>query len=134
MSHSILFSDPIPLENVHISIVDEWFSHAPEIQAQVDAMWAEKVAESERQGSTLWDGNNYRLCGYSVAEGRLSLEIGYAKYRNIATRLFSPTLRDQVIALPYDASPNGLYVAGFIESNDGYFVFGERSGRYLRTA
>lgn len=108
---------------------DTWFSYNDEIQTEIDAIWQKKVIESEEQGSKLWDGNNYRLSGFHLENDMLSLDIGLVKYRNIASRLFSQDLIEKIKGVPDRAS--GIFVAGLIRSSDGYFVFGERSGRYL---
>jgi hypothetical protein len=129
---TVLFDTPLPLQCLRVNACEERLEYPPEIRARIDEIWTKKVMESERAGSRLWDGENYHLLGYSYEDGILSLRLGLAKYRDVAFRFYPDALVRDMHASRGDAPGIGLFVAGLVETSDGYFVFGRRSQAYLR--
>ena len=117
----ILVKGDIQFPNIRIDVLDEWFSYPPDIQSEIDGLWEKKLRESELKGCKMWDGNNYRLHGYDLNDGVLSLRFGYVKFRNVRFPL--DLLSCDMMDFAHEERGNGLFVAGFIESSDGYLVF-----------
>ena len=124
----ILVQNTCPLENIQVTVQDDWFSYPPKLQEHIDTIREAKVLESEQKWSKLWDGNNYRLVQYESNPTSLQLDLGYVKYRNARVTKF---LLEDISKLPTDQRANSIFVSWYIHTQDKYSVRGERSARYL---
>lgn len=95
----------------------------PEVEAAIDAAWAET---NRRPGVTLFDGPVCRLEGLSISGPGVRFALSTTSYRiNVGTNFCNPKLADQYGP---DVMANPLGVSAGLISSDGFLIFGRRNG------
>lgn len=82
---------------------------------------------AEKRGVVVWNSNTYRLESINAESGKLHLELGYIEYKVRATMRNIPGIYD----LTDEHWPKGVFVTSIIRTGDGFYVFGELSGKTI---
>jgi 8-oxo-dGTP pyrophosphatase MutT (NUDIX family) len=97
------------------------------IERLIEQAWREELASAAKFGRDLFNGNLCRLIDWSSAEGKMSLTLGPATFKEfIGTNTRHPDLRYR---FGPEALANPLGVSAALVSNDGFILLGRRSNR-----
>lgn len=129
MTSKILFYGAFTKENVVCRYnSDSQRKVDPAIEKKAKNIWKDKVKEAKEKGSLIWDQDVYRLEGFQLKKDKCIL--------NFSTIPFSlrSTLKDfsqQLYLKGEDYLPMATYSSIFLETSDSFFVFGEKSDKYV---
>ena len=98
-----------------------------EVEAMIDAVWCEAVAEAEARGQMLYAGPMVRLDAWACEADRLVLTASPTDYRAfVGTNLRNGGRLDE---WGVDAYANPIGISAVVRTSDGLLVFGRRGSR-----
>jgi hypothetical protein len=96
----------------------------PDLREEVAQKWEDLKRQAKEKNIKVWDSINYRLNDFKIVNGILTLEIAEL---NFSTRVGLAEIREKLWVLGYEFFPRGLFIGTLLETNDGEYIFGERS-------
>lgn len=123
---TILHKGAFALADIGVTVLDETWQSSAAYEAQVQEVWAARVADAARHGHRMWDGRFYRVTNVPDIESGLTrpgLRLGTIPYRYVATysALHEQHAREGLGPLHH------LTTACMVRTCDGQFLFGKRS-------
>lgn len=100
----------------------------PTIEEKAKQKWEQKLQEAKKSGKKMWDQLVYRLDSFSCDTNKCELLLSTIPF---SIRASITEYLDSLIKRGDDYLPMALYSSIFIETADGYFVFGEKSDVYI---
>ncbi len=82
-----------------------------------------KYAEEIAKGKKMRDSDLYRVNNMNINDEKCSLELGLMKWSELHIARY---LEQELELLDEKNYPHGIAIASLIETNDAYFIFGER--------
>ena len=82
-----------------------------------------KFAEETAKGKKMRDSDLYRVDTMDISDDRCSLSLGTMKWSELHIARY---LDQELELLDEKNYPHGIAIASLIETNDAYFIFGER--------
>lgn len=104
-------------------MTDKVYKYPPAIQKQVEEKRKILYEEEIAKGKKMRDSDLYRVDAMDISDDSCSLSLGRMKWSEQFILKHHKELWEQLDASEY---PNGIAVSALIETNDGYFIFGER--------
>lgn len=95
-----------------------------DIQAWMDDLWTDKLAQARLQGTRLFDAPLFRLISASATDDELQLVLGDTSYKEYVTTR-TPEFAQQH---PRDALSNAIGVCSVVETSDGSILLDKRQG------
>lgn len=104
--------------NVNLNLSNRQVS--PELEKQIDTIWAEHTFKAKIGGKELYDSECYRLNSLATNDGVLSLDLGPVQYKVHAAlkELWTSELVDE------NNCDKLIIVDSLLKTSDGYFVLG----------
>ena len=104
----------------------------PEVEAAIEATWAERTAEAAARGGMLWSAPMARLVDWRVDEGTLTLRMGPTTYRDfVGTNVANPWVAERYGS---DALSDGCGVSALVATADGQLILQRRSAAVFEFA
>jgi len=100
----------------------------PSIEEKTKQIWEEKLQAAKESGKKMWDQPVYRLDNFHLDKNKCELSISTIPF---SIRTFIKDFTDELLKKGEEYLPMALYSSVFIETADGYFVFGEKSDIYV---
>lgn len=86
-------------------------------------VWKKLEKDLKNSDKPLWNGKIYRLSKFE-GQTKIKIFLGKTDFKtHYATAFAENILKD----LPLKQRPNGIYIAGYIQTSDHKFVFGEKT-------
>lgn len=98
------------------------------IEKKAKQIWQQKIQEAKDSGKKIWDQPVYRLEKFHVSQKTCELEFSTIPF---SIRLSIKDYTNDLIKKGEEYLPMAVYSSIFVETNDGKFVFGEKSDRYF---
>ncbi|MDW9817154.1 hypothetical protein GOB25_19175 [Sinorhizobium meliloti] len=122
----IIFSGRVEAENITVNHLPTTKNRSSELEDNLDRLWDEEVAEMTDKGRKIWNAELYRLEDFRYSCSSLSVDLSTIEIKEIhASRLSGES------DLGESYRPRSIFVASFIETNDGKFVFGRTNANTL---
>lgn len=124
----ILWQGTIEQSQLEVSVVEASKSNRaidPQVEGKLRENWNQKLSEAGEKGSTLYDGESYRLETFSFEDGQARLEVSPMRFSVRSTLKKIPEL--ETLGERYYS--HGLSVGGFVMTNDGQYVFARKSSK-----
>lgn len=110
---------PCTADTLRIIETGNEYTPPSSIKTKIDTFWNEG---KKKFGDSLWNGINYRLEKYEIADGISTAYFGISEYKN---NYASKEVRDDIFTLPYAERPNCIYVTTLLETTDGKYILGQ---------
>lgn len=106
---------------------DEPRPSVPELDALIEATWQQALAEAQRDGRVLFNGELTRLLRMHQEDGTLRLEVGPTNYAEfMGTNFLNP---HRAAEFGWERFSNPIGTSATIITADGWLVFGRRNQR-----
>lgn len=123
----IIFSGRVEAENITVTHLPTTKNRSSELAHNLDRLWDEEVAEMTAKGRKIWNAELYRLEDFRYSCSTLSVDLSTIEVREIhaSIRLSGESDRGE------SYRPRSIFVASFIETSDGKFIFGRTNANTL---
>lgn len=123
----VILKGPFHSENISITISDTSNRKLDKtLEGTLLSIWDKTYSDAKAKGQIIYDGESYRLNSFETKDNSLNLVLSKFKYH---IRSSLNAAKDDLEKLGEEYYGNGLSIGGFIETSDGKFIFGKRSGR-----
>lgn len=116
-----------PIDWLDVSVTDNIFKYPPSIQEQVQDARSDIYTQEIAKGKKIRDSDLYRVHAMDISDEQCCLELGLMKWSEHHIMKKYEHLWEQLMP---DQYPNGIACSALIETNDWYYIFGERSQNY----
>ena len=116
-------------ENLLVSVSDSTRKINLEVEAQIDAIWEEKMKKAEQEGRVCFNGISYRLNSLKEKDQKLVMDFGLLEYKARATLQTIPGY----LELPEEYYHKGCYTGATVKTADDKFIIVELSGKSMNT-
>ncbi len=116
-------------DKIQIKLSDETFIYPPSIQTKIDDLRNEKTQTAKSLGKPMRDATKYRMKSLDYLDWVLCFDLQHIGYKNTSQAKF--VIEDIEGLLWEDAYTMQVYTNSLIQTTDGYFLFWERSAKYL---
>jgi len=115
---------------IQVKLSDKFFVYPANIQVKIDELRNEKIQTAKSLGKEpMRDATKYRMKSLNYEDWVLCFDLQYIWYKNVSQAKF--VLEDIDRLLWEDGYTMQVYTNSLIQTTDGYFLFGERSAKYL---
>lgn len=125
----ILWQGTLFEKDINVKIITEEKSNrAKEKKIETEIlprMWKEKVIEAKTKNQTLYDGTSYRLESFKYDNNKMNITVSPIKFSIRSSLKKLPELE----SLGEKYYSHGLSVGGFVVTNDGNFLFANKSDK-----
>lgn len=112
---------PFNEKNLTVVSREAWYRRPDELIDKVRKAWRKRKRES---GARLWDGSVYRLSNILYDKDIVTLTLGKVKYKD---HLTCADIRDEIVKLPFEKRPNGMFVSVYVATSDHKLIFAIKS-------
>jgi 8-oxo-dGTP pyrophosphatase MutT (NUDIX family) len=123
----LLLTDAIDIKNIVIRHLPTSKTRSAALHQNLDSLWHDIVAEMQEKGRKIWNAELYRLEALTRTDTALHVDLSTIEVKEIHA--------SQRIAGEYDLGESyctcNIFVASFIETSDGYFIFGRTNTNTL---
>ncbi|MBO9102333.1 hypothetical protein [Rhizobium sp. L58/93] len=123
----IIFSGKIDIKDITIDLLPTTKKRSSTLEHDLDRLWQDEVAEMTAKGRKIWNAELYRLEGFQQSDTSLHVELSTIEIKEIHAAHRLPGERD----LGESYHSNNVFVASFIETSDGKFLFGRTNTNTL---
>lgn len=123
----IIFSGKVDIEGITINHFPTTKKRGAALERDLDKLWDDEVAEMTAKGRKIWNAELYRLEGFQYSGNALHLDLSTIEVKEIHACHRLPGEID----LGENYRPNNIFVASFIETSDGKFLFGRTNTNTL---
>lgn len=123
----IIFSGRVDIDNIAINHLPTTKRRSSTLERDLDKLWDEEVAEMTAKGRRIWNAELYRLEGFQHTDTAIHVDLSTIEVKEIHASNRIPGERD----LGESFRTNNIFVASFIETSDGKFLFGRTNTNTL---
>lgn len=123
----IIFSGKVDIRNITIDLLPTTKKRSSTLERDLEKLWEDEVTEMTAKGRKIWNAELYRLEGFRQSDTSLHVELSTIEIKEIHASHRLPGERD----LGESYHPNNIFVASFIETSDGKFLFGRTNTNTL---
>lgn len=98
------------------------------VERGINPLWEKIYKKATAEGKQVWDGISFRLNDVHEEQGTLMFEVSPIKF---SIRYPLCTMVSELEHLGEDYYAKGMGIGGIIETSDGKYIFGQRSGKTM---